>query len=72
MRDSKCIPTGWQILGRGNAYEFSKSFANLIYGMFCRLFVSAVQSDLLYVIMVTPVINLWKDYMMMKLQSIDL
>lgn len=45
QRDSKSIPTGWNILGRGNTYEFGKSFSNLVAGLFTRLYGSKVTAD---------------------------
>lgn len=47
-RDVKCISTGYDIIDPNreqHEYEFSKSISNMIYALFCRLFVSKVVSD---------------------------
>lgn len=38
--NAKILPTGYDLVTGGRTYEFGKSLQNLIYGMFCRLFVS--------------------------------
>jgi hypothetical protein len=40
--------------------------------MFCRLFVSKVDSDLAYVNWARPVVDKWKDFMMNKLEEINI